>query len=179
MILVAQGTRPEADHPAPSIPDRDRQPVAEAIVDPALVVADRHPRFDQVGHGVAQVGQVVDRALPAIRRVAQQEGLDRLRAEAAPFHVGPRDFGLRGVLEQAVEIARRLLQQAQQTLESGIAGALLRGTVLDLDSGPLGQVGQGFLEVPAVLLHGERENIPAFTARAKTAPGLGFWKDDK
>ena len=98
MVLVTQGARAKADHPAPPVADRDHQPVAEAVVDPTLVVADRDARLDDVRHGVAQVGQVVDRALPALRRVAQQEGLDRLGGEATPLHVSARYLGLRGVL---------------------------------------------------------------------------------
>jgi len=178
-VLVAQRPRAEADHAPPAVADGDHQPVAEAIVNAALVVADGDARRHDVRRAVAQALQMAERRLPVVRGVAQQKIGDRLLVQAASHQVGAGDFRLRGLLQQAVVEAGRFLQQAEHPLEEGVVLLLLHRARPQLNAGPLGQVGQGFVEVPAVLLHGKGDDVAALAARAKAAPVLRFREDDK
>jgi hypothetical protein len=67
--------------------------------------------------------------------------------------------------------AGRLGQQARQQLAPLLLLRPLGGGWGQLDPGSLGQGAQRLREVPAFLLHREREDVPAFAA-AKAAPVL-------
>ncbi len=54
---------------------------------------------------------------------------------------------------------------------------LFGGVFMEGDAGAVRQMAEGFLEIPALALHHEIEQVAAFVALPKTAPGLRIRED--
>ncbi len=79
--LRVERSRPKADHASLYVPNGDHEPVAEAVVGAAAVLAlYQQPGLYEFFDAVSALGQVGPRPLPTWETVAHQETLDRLVA---------------------------------------------------------------------------------------------------
>ena len=141
------------------------------------------PRFDglaspapiELGVRVAVADEPLDERVPRVRRIADREPLERLRAQSALGEVGARALRL-GCLEQDLAIPRdRRLERVPQALPLAVFPS---GPLRELDAGLLGQSLERLAEIEAVPAHQEGEDVTALTT-AEAAPRLAVGADDE
>ncbi len=129
-----------------------------------LLGADVALRLERAGHLV-----------PAARRPAELEGLDRGVGDAAAVDVVEGGgAGLRRGQDRVVEGDRVV----EDLAEPGLVGVLALGPLVDLDAGALGEGAERLGEGRAVALHDEAEDVAA-QAAAEAVPVLAGRGDDE
>ena len=78
----------EADHVPPHIDDGEDHPVAEAVVDAAVLVVDGQPRVQQVPLVIALARQLLDQRVPPVGGEAQPEPGQRPPGQPPALEVG-------------------------------------------------------------------------------------------
>ena len=173
-----QRARAKAHHAAIDVANGDHQPVAEAVVACApFLIGGQQPGGQQVVVAVALAVEVGAGRVPRFQGEADAKGGQRLFVEGAVGHIGAGALSLGSVEQQLVIVVGGRIEQAQQAIFGRLLHLVHRPAFFEGDPGALGQLGQRLLEVPAVLLHDEGENITALAAGAKAAPGAGVGKD--
>jgi len=179
VVVGIKRPRPKPDCAPPAVADRDYQPVAEAVVDVALVVADSDTRINDLILGIAEQPQVFQRLPLVVRRVAEHESLDGIGAEVTALDVIAGDLGGGRIEQLGVEELGSLVEQRLQAFGFGLPLDLLGRDRRQLDPGALRQLAQGVAEIPPFRFHDKAEDIAAITARAEAAPGLCIWEHDE
>ena len=178
-VAGAQGAAAETDDTAAFIADGDDQAIAEAIVYASVLVPHSQADFDYIVVLVAQTAQGAQHEVPAVRSVSDLESLDGFVVQAAPLAQVGADPGRGFAAQSPLKKLRRARGDAAQPLKLIVAAFLRRRLPLQLHAGFSSQFPQRFFKVPAVQLLGERKKVAAFSAGAKTMPGLPRRIDDK
>ena len=127
----------EAHHVAPYINDRQHQPVAELVVESAVLVGHDQPRSQQLLLGIAFCGHGPQQGVPAVRRRPHAEPYGDLPLNGPLVKIGPHCRAV-AALQHIVVPAGRVAVQGQQPLAQpvGIGGLPVLG---NLHVDPLGQ----------------------------------------
>ena len=144
----------------PVIDDGKHEPVAEVVVEPAVLPYPGKPCVHQLPVGEAPGLHGVGEALPAVRGEAQAEGLDHLH-DAPLAHIGLAG-GAGGGPELIVEKPRRLPVQGQHPLPPVSAG--IRRLLRHLRPRPPGQELHRVREGQVLDLHDEADDPAALAA---------------
>ena len=153
----------EADHVPPDVDDREHDPVSEAVIDAAVLVAHRQPGVQQVGLVPPLLRQGRQQTVPAVGGEAQSEPGQGPPAQPAPLKVGQPRRPLRGVQPLVEHPGRRLVDGQQLFPPLLHAGAEAAG-VRHLQVHPLGQHSHRVPEGQAVQLHDEVDGPAALPA---------------
>ncbi len=177
-LRIGRQRAPAEGHDTPlDVPDREDQPVAEAIVLAASALARRdQPRFEQVGGSETLRQQVSTQRLPIVRGVAQTQPLDRFLVETARGQV--LAAGLPGVFaQQLLEEDERGRVDLEHALAIVPAAAPHRGQ-RDAETGRQGF--DGLAEIELVVDLDELEDVPAgLTAEAIKELALGVDREGR
>jgi hypothetical protein len=174
-LPLVESAPAEAHRSAFAVADGEEEPVAEAVVVPALIPLGHQPGIYHLLRGEAPALQVIAKGVPRVGRVAYLEGLDGSRGEAALLGVGARLRGGGVVAEEVVVESGG----GGAGLVQALSGAVLRGGLfaarLDLYPGPAGQLLQRAPEVDAICLHQEGKGVavcPAAEAVVRAVVGI-------
>jgi hypothetical protein len=146
------------DRPPPPVPDRHHQAVLEPIEQP-VVVLDDQTRRDALLLAESLLLQVSQEAAALVGRVADTEGVDRLRRDAALGEVFRHCPAARGVAQCLAEIEGRGIVRLEQTV---LELALFRRPALELDAGALCELREGLRRRKPLLLFEPGENVSRF-----------------
>ena len=177
-VLRVEGTRAEADETLPDVPGGEDEPVAEAVVDTAVLGAHGEARLDDIVLGEAACNQVVGQGAPIVRGIAQLPRRDRLGVEAARVAVGACLLAGR-TGEVRLEEDRSCLVGLQETLVLlALLHLALRGRG-EFDAGAVRAEAESLLEVEALAAAHELDHVAARGAGAEAVPGLALRIHDK
>ena len=127
----------EADDLAPDVDDREHDPIPEAVIDPAVLIAHRQTGVQQVPLVIALLSQRLDQGIPPVGGKAQAEAGEGPAGQAAPLQIGQSLRSLRGI-QPLVKGAGGLFVDGQQLLPA-LLGPGGIATVRHLQPGPFGQ----------------------------------------
>ena len=159
------------------VADREDDARPELVDDPAAALARTgEPDLDELlGADVALGLQLPRHLVPAGRRPAELERLDRLIGEAATLQVGQRrSAGLGAGQDRVVEGDRGVEHLAQ----ASATGVLALGPFVDLDAGACGQRAERLGKGRAIPLHDEAEDVTT-EPTAEAMPRLARRGDDE
>ena len=175
----AQRAPAEAEHAALAVADREDQPGAEAIVDPAAVsLLAQQPGFDGDGVRDLALPQVVVQRLPGVGREAEAEDLDARLVDAALRQQRAAGFAGARLEQDVVEEGRRGRRRVVELLAVGIDERLAGSALGQLDAGPGRQPPQGVRELQPLGLHDEGKGVAALAA-AEAVEALRLGEDDE
>jgi len=178
-ILGIQSPGAEPHHPPPAVSDRDHQPVPEAVIHAAGIPFRNQPRIQQILLAVPLGREIIRRRVPRFRGIPQAKMLNGFIRDAPVMDIRQGLYS-RIRLRQIVAVkGHRVLKQRAQPLVLFLLFFLFRCERFQGDAGPVRQVFQSLLKLPALLLHNEAKNVSALITLAKAVPGLGIGKDGK
>ena len=161
-LALVQHPAAEGHHISPHVNDREHEPGAEFVIEPALLVAHHQSRGQQIRLGVALLLHGGEQAVPAVQGGSQAEVHGGLPADLPAGQIVPRRPAGGGG-EVLVEPAGRVLVQRQHPLAA--AGLLpVRVVRRDLHVHPLGQQLHRVPEAQVLDLHDEVDHPAALAA---------------
>ncbi|MBP1779825.1 MAG: hypothetical protein H6Q86_5836 [candidate division NC10 bacterium] len=163
-LLWLQGAPAEGDHLAARVPDRDHEPVSEAVVIPRAFLA-RHREAGGLQNlvGVSLFFQDAEQSVPARQSIPELEPLDDLARQPALGQV--QAGGLAGhtgeILAKVLERQAVNLQQRQAGVGLARPRAARRG---ERHPRPVRQKPDRLHEAETFVLHQKRDGVSAFPA---------------
>jgi hypothetical protein len=165
VVVGQQRPRPEAEHAAAPVGQREHQPPAEAVHRPPLR-ALRQTRLEQLAGGEPRLHRAAHDPLVGVRRVADAELPAHLLVEPARGEVVARVRRLRRLPQHPHVVGGGPLEQLPQPLLGhpplGLARVLLGA--LKLDPETVGEQLQRLRERDVLGLHDELEDVAAHAA---------------
>src|SRR5581483_7593599 len=154
----------ERDRLAGDREGRDHQPVAVEIVEAAALARLDEPGLRREREVDVVAPQLVDEPVPALRRVAERERLDRLAADPPPFAVRARLRAGARVEQHAMEPRACDVVRVIDRLPLVARARRARIFRLELDAGALREDAHGVDEPDVLVLLQEAERVAARAA---------------